>query len=426
MTKLYQLFQKSSGVSIDTRSLKGEELFFCLKGENFNGNKFAQQAIDDGASFVVMDDKNYYSDHENMILVDDSLKTLQLLAKHHRAQFEIPVIGITGSNGKTTTKELIYAVLKSQFPTLATAGNFNNHIGVPLTLLGLNSKHQLAIIEMGANHPGEIAELCEISQPNYGIITNIGKAHLEGFGNYETIIKTKTALYDTVAKNKGILFVNADDSILVQESFAIIKETYSITKPSPTQLTVEKEELNLCFSWNNNSIRTQLIGQYNAHNAAAAIAIGSHFKVSTENTIKALQDYTPSNNRSQLIIGKNNQLIMDAYNANPSSMAAALENFSLSKAPNKAVVLGDMLELGSFEEEEHHNILQRLQKLKLPQNFLVGSAFYKFKESFPDFVFFKDQQEAKNYFFDHGLQHFQILVKGSRGIRLEQIQEELN
>ena len=360
-----------------------------------------------------------------MILVKDSLKCLQDLAKYHRSTFKIPVIGITGSNGKTTTKELVSAVLSTQLRTLATAGNFNNHIGVPLTLLKVDESHQIAIIEMGANHPFEIAELCEFSQPDYGVITNIGRAHLEGFGTYNTIVETKMALYNYVKKQDGTVFVNADDDLLMEKSTSIKRKSYGVERVSDFQLSVDKSNSKLSFEWKSKRVDTQLVGYYNVYNAAAAIAIGSYFGISEENIIKSLGNYNPSNNRSQLIEGKANTLIMDAYNANPTSMSVAITHFANINASQKAVVLGDMLELGDFAAEEHKIILEEIKILSFNSVNLIGSNFYKYKEMYLSFNFFKDNMEAKLFISNANLENYLILVKGSRGIRLEDLQNIL-
>ncbi len=425
MEKLYQIYKQSSGVSIDTRQLKGGELFFCLRGDQFNGNKFAKQALEAGVLYVIVDDEEYYDENQAMLLVKDSLKCLQDLAKHHRSNLDIPVIGITGSNGKTTTKELISTVLSTQLHTLATAGNYNNHIGVPLTLLKIDESHQIAIIEMGANHPYEIAELCELSQPNYGVITNIGRAHLEGFGTFETIVETKMALYNYVEKQKGTVFVNADDELLMEKSTTIKRKSYSVEHESDFQLIVDHKNSKLSFSWKSRKADTQLVGYYNVYNAAAAIAVGFYFGISEENILNSLEKYIPSNNRSQLVEGKVNMLIMDAYNANPTSMSAAITHFANINAPQKALVLGDMLELGDFEVREHKAILEKIEKLSFKRAYLVGSAFYKYKEAYPSYYFFKDNIEAQRFMSKENLESYWILVKGSRGIRLEVLQNIL-
>lgn len=374
--KLYSQFLQSKHVSIDTRTLKGGEIFFCLNGENFNANKFAKEALEKGAAYVVMDDHTYYEKgHPQMLLVDDSLKTLQELAAYHREQLSIPIIGITGSNGKTTTKELVATVLKSQFNVYATKGNFNNHIGVPLSLLGINEHHDLAVIEMGANHVGEIGELCQLAQPNLGILTNIGQAHLEGFGSFENIKKTKLALYESVKKKDGLVFVHKDDDVLMIESQSLKRITYGMNDLADVQVSLIKGETNLTFTCQDQLVKTQLFGEFNIYNAAAAIAVGKYFKISNEKILHAIANYHPSNNRSQIELGPNNLLILDAYNANPDSMSHAIEFFAKIKAPSKALILGDMLELGDFEESKHIEILKLVEEHEFNHVFLVGPAF---------------------------------------------------
>jgi len=426
MKELYQVFLDSLGVSIDTRNIKGGELFFCLKGERFNGNKFARQALTQGASFVVVDDPYYYQPGEQrMLLVDDSLKQLQALAKYHRECLDIPVIGITGTNGKTTTKELVAAVLSSHLKCLSTQGNFNNHIGVPLTLLRISQQHEIAVIEMGANHSGEIADLCQLSQPNYGIITNIGRAHLEGFGSYNNIINTKTALYKAVKSNEGLVFVNADDKLLLEKAEGISKLSYGSSDEADVPVKMLENDAYLKLKWSNKEIQTQLFGQYNFSNVAVAIAVGVYFDIPEQKIITALENYTPSNNRSQLEKGEHNELILDAYNANPDSLKQAIIYFNQSKANQKIAILGDMLELGDFEEEEHRKILDMIGTMGFDKVYLVGQAFAKFRSQFRSFTFFENNMEALAYFKKEGVRDARILLKGSRGIKLEVLKEVL-
>lgn len=425
MIEMYNRFMNSSGVSIDTRTLKTGELFFCLNGENFNGNKFAEQAVEKGASLVVVDDAQYYTNIDKMILVEDSLKTLQDLASYHRNQFDIPIIGITGTNGKTTTKELVSTVLHQKFQTLYTMGNFNNHIGVPLTLLQLKEYHEIAVIEMGANHVGEIKELCEMVRPNYGILTNVGHAHLEGFGSFENVLVTKKALYAAVERQNGRLFVNADDELLLNESRAIPRTTYGSHPNSDHRVQLFGESLQLQFKWKGNILKTALFGHYNLSNAAVAVAVGVYFQVEDQKIVQALEDYQPTNNRSQMISGPNNEIIMDAYNANPDSMKAAVGFFHEVPFNQKALVLGDMLELGEFEEESHREMLLDIGKLSFDRVFLVGQAFYRLKEEFPHFLFFLNSEDCQHYLQEHPMKAYKILLKGSRGIQLELLKDSL-
>lgn len=424
--KLYSKFKKSSGISTDTRTLKGKELFFCLTGENFNGNKFAKQALENGAKYVVVDDRNYYEeDHPDYILVEDCLKALQQLAAFHRGKLEVPIIGITGTNGKTTTKELIAAVLKTQFKIFATKGNFNNHIGVPLSLLKIKKKHQLAVIEMGANQVGEIAELCKLSQPGFGIITNIGHAHLEGFGSYENIKKTKLALYKSVKEKNGFVFVHFDDESLMEESKHIKRMTYGKSEAADLSASLVPGKPNLEIEYNNRKISTNLFGEFNYYNVMAAMAVGKYFKVSIENRIRALEAYHPSNNRSQIEKGDNNLLILDAYNANPDSMKNAIEFFGKIKTYAKTLILGDMLELGEFEKTKHKEILELIGQFDFDHVFLVGKAFGNLSSEYKQFEYFEDSYKAKEHFEIFPLRSNQILLKGSRGIQLEILKDTL-
>lgn len=424
--KLYKLFRKSSGISIDTRTLKGKEMFFCLKGDHFNGNQFAQQAIEKGAKYVVVDDEDFFDkNNPNFFLVENSLKVLQELSALHRKKMDIPIIGITGTNGKTTTKELVHAVLKTQFKVFATKGNYNNHIGVPLSLLSIKKKHQLAIIEMGANHTGEIAELCELSQPSFGIITNIGHAHLEGFGSYENIQKTKLALYKTIKGNSGFVFVHFADEVLMEESKHIKRSTYGISEDADVHAKLIPGKPNLEMEYNHRKISTNLFGEFNYYNALVALAVGKHFKISNDNMVGALESYHPSNNRSQIEKGKNNLLILDAYNANPDSMRNAIEFFDKIKAYAKTLILGDMLELGDYEEAKHREILELISNSNFDHIFLVGKAFGAFKKEFSQFEYFANSELAKKHFEQFPIRSNQILLKGSRGIKLEILKDTL-
>lgn len=424
--KLYKIFKKSSGISIDTRTLNGKELFFCLRGANFNGNKFAEQALNKGAKYVVLDDQAFYDEkNPNQLLVEDSLKTLQHLASFHRQNLEIPIIGITGTNGKTTTKELIAAALKTQYKVFATEGNFNNHIGVPLSLLSINKKHQLAVIEMGANHVGEIAELCELSQPILGILTNIGHAHLEGFGSFENIKETKLALYQSVKDNSGFVFVHFDDEVLMEESKHIKRMTYGMSTEADVSAKLIPGKPNLEIEYKSEKISTNLFGEFNYYNVLAALAVGNYFKVSTDNMVKALETYHPANNRSQIEKGENNLLILDAYNANPDSMRNAIAFFGRINAYAKSLILGDMLELGKFEESKHREILELISNLQFDHIFLVGNAFGNLKSEFSQFEFFQNSEDAKKHFEQFPIRSNQVLLKGSRGIRLEILKEIL-
>ncbi len=421
--KLFQLFLNSMGVSIDSReNLKGK-IFFALKGEHFNGNQYAKQALEKGAKAVVVDDDNFMMPQENCFFVEDVLTELQDISKLYRQTLAIPFIGITGTNGKTTTKELINSVLKVKYRTAATKGNFNNHIGVPLTILSIQKEDEIAIIEMGANHQGEIKTLCEIANPDYGIITNIGKAHLEGFKSFENLIQTKAELYDYLKQKKGLLFVNSDDKLLMDLAKKQNVLEYSfIDKNAKCFASQPKANPFLSIKWKENEIQTQLIGEYNKYNVLAAIAVAEHFSVDTTAIISAIESYVPQNNRSQLINTKNNTLIMDAYNANPSSMALAIENLYHMDKTNKMLILGDMFELGDVAEKEHQEIVNLLEKKNFSQVYLIGSIFHSLKHNFKSFG---TTAEAKTYFKTKRIKENTILIKASRGMKLESLQEVL-
>ena len=396
-----------------------DSLFFCIKGENSDGNVFANEALEKGAKYVITDNKQMLGTHRAAIVVDDVLKTLQQLACYHRQQLTIPIIGITGTNGKTTTKELVARVLAKKYNTASTSENFNNHIGVPLTLLSIKKEDEVAVVEMGANHRGEIAELCRIAQPQYGLITNIGKAHLEGFGTMESIVETKTALY-TTAK---VLFVNIEDGLLRQQAEEKVnqtekKELYFYGKNSDTTGTILQMNPYLVLNLFGNKIQTQFTGNYNLPNILAAAAIGCYFGVPKQDICNAISEYTPQNKRSQIINTKYNTIIADYYNANPSSMKAALLNFLEIDAPNKLAILGDMMELGENSIQEHKTIIDFCEQ-HLLKTFFIGAEFYKNKNNRSHFFINVDdcndnlkKIQTKNRF---------ILIKGSRGIHLENI-----
>lgn len=421
IAKLHELFKNSSGVCTDTRNIIKDSIFFALKGDNFNGNKFAVKAIEEGCAYSVIDEEEYAT-HENCILVDDVLKSLQDLAHFHRKQFQIPVLGITGSNGKTTSKELIGAVLSQKFNLLMTAGNLNNHIGVPLTLLQLNEKHRFAIIEMGANKPKDIKELAEIAAPTHGIITNIGAAHLEGFGSLMGVINTKKELYDYISKHEGVLFYNNDDEILKN----ILPSNTENNEYGTTVGTVRGELKELTpyvrFRWNFKStysspiLTSKLVGKYNFTNFIAAACIGKYFKVDNDKIGKALENYQPTNNRSQVSEIGSNTYVVDCYNANPTSMLSALESFVEIAHNNKVVIIGDMLELGNYSSEEHQKIVDYVTEHNI-KTILVGSEFQKTNNSFESFKSVDELIESGKNKFEEAL----ILLKGSRGIQLEKV-----
>lgn len=424
MKDLFKLLYKCTGVSTDTRSVQKNELFIALSGANFDGNKYAHQAIEKGAKYAIVDNKDYANDVD-IFYVKSGLVFLQKLATHHRKQFNIPIIGITGSNGKTTTKELMAAVLSKKYNVHYTSGNLNNHIGVPLTLLKLNSKHDIAIIEMGASKVGDIKELTNIALPTHGIITNIGTAHIEGFGSQENILKTKTELYQAVEEVNGHLFYNSDDAILKNEiPKNCTTSSYSIKNESETMGSSTGMSTQLNFSWKSKNyqspeIDTHLIGQYNLYNMLAAICIGHFFKVKNQLMNQAIQEYSPSNNRSQLYKTKHNQLILDAYNANPTSVKAALENFSKIDAKNKLFILGDMLELGKATKVYHQEVIQLTKELQL-QGVFVGKIFSDLGIE-NDILSFDSVEKVKQFFSTASPKDNLILLKGSRGIGLEQL-----
>ncbi len=403
-------------------------MFFALKGPNFNANAHAAEALSKGARFAVVDDPMVVQD-DRFLLVPDVLTALQDLAKYHRRNFNLPVIAITGSNGKTTTKELVHAVLASDRHTLATSGNLNNHIGVPLTLLRLTAEHEIAIIEMGANKPGDIAELAAVAEPTHGLITNIGKAHLEGFGNFDGVVRTKTELYQFIRGKEGCLFVNAEDQLLMEKSSGVTRITYG---PTPWGDTTGRTSgsgpfLELTFQGRGNidhTVKTHLIGDYNLPNAMAAIAIGQYFKISDKHIAQALSDYRPGNNRSQFTDTGRNRLIMDAYNANPSSMAAALENFaSMASKEPKLAILGDMLELGEATEMEHLAIIDLTLRLGIDTRTVGGS--FKSAAAGEGPACFETTEDLLAALKAEPIQGRLILLKGSRGIRLETVVPEL-
>lgn len=415
IAELYKIYLNHPVISTDTRKVSKGCLFFALKGENFDANTFAEQAINEGATYAIIDNVNFKKS-EAYILVDDVLKTLQRLANYHRKQFTIPFIGITGSNGKTTSKELINAVLSQKYKTIATQGNLNNHIGVPLTILSIPQDCEIAIIEMGANHIGEIEQLCEISEPTLGIITNIGTAHIEGFGSREGVIKAKSELYHFIKENNGKLFLNEDDDLLTKLAEDIPSFKYS-------RLEINNISSNpfLSFEWKNIKIETQLYGEYNIPNILAAIKIGEYFNVEITAIKAALEHYVSTNNRSQIVKLPNHTLYLDAYNANPTSMNAAIDSFSKLVDTKKLLILGDMLELGHVSQEEHQKVADKINQLKL-NALLVGNEFQQIKNNY-ELKSVKNTDEAIAWL-ENNLNTFNsILIKGSRGIRLEKISE---
>lgn len=424
---IHRQFLETTGPCTDTRNILLDSMFFALKGGNFNGNEFALKAIEDGCKYAIIDEKKYAID-ERFILVNDVLETLQDLANYHRNQFTIPVIAITGSNGKTTTKELIGAILETTYKTLYTKGNLNNHIGVPLTLLELNKSHEVAIIEMGANKPGDIKELAEIAEPSYGIITNIGTAHIEGFGSLEGVISTKKELYDFILKVTGKIFINHEDKLLnniVPKSVSHITYGEQETSYIYGELTQLTPFVHL--EWRTSKyvspiVETKLVGKYNFTNFLAAIAVGLYLNVDKNEINKALKGYNPSNNRSQVKVTQNNTIIVDCYNANPSSMLSALESFKEIENGNKVAILGDMLELGNISQLEHQKTVDYLKEHTL-KAYLVGPEFEKTNTNN---AIFATTEELISYLDSNSLSNSLILLKGSRGIQLEKVLEMKN
>jgi len=417
MEHLYQIYKQFPQICTDTRNIIPQSLFFCLKGENFDGNNYATQALEAGAAYVVTERQDL-KDNPHCVVVDDSLKTLQQLARYHRQQLQIPVIGITGSNGKTTTKELVAAVLSRKYKTSFTQGNLNNHIGVPLTLLSITDEHQIAIVEMGASHPGEIADLCELSMPNYGLITNIGVAHIEGFLSRENIITTKKALYRSVMGCKGTLFVNIDDNILTQDLNYQPIVTYATQKLADINGRVVRNDGLISIELFGQTVDTHLTGAYNLYNMLAAATVGHHFGVSHEDICAAIAQYQPANHRSQVEHKGSNTIIADYYNANPTSMNAALQNLIGIEHPHKVAVIGDMRELGSVSNEEHARIIKLCHDNQI-ETYFVGSEFQKQLIGNPHS--FDNVEEANSYFAKNPISNALILVKGSHSIHLDRL-----
>ncbi|MEI6764770.1 MAG: UDP-N-acetylmuramoyl-tripeptide--D-alanyl-D-alanine ligase [Bacteroidota bacterium] len=413
---LYHVYLSHPTVCTDTRSIEKGCLFFCLRGDTFDGNTFATKALEQGAAFVITEDATLTG--EGFIHTPNALLTLQQLALHHRMQLNIPVLGITGTNGKTTTKELVKAVLERKFKVSATVGNLNNHIGVPLSLLRIHPDTEIAIIEMGANHPGEIAELCTLADPNFGIITNIGKAHLEGFGSFENIIRTKEALYIYVRNHDGILFVNEQNELLIGLSENCERITYGTGEDAAYRGSIIDSNPVLKIQWDEYEINTRMTGKYNFENIMSAIAVGCFFGVPETEIVSALEEYAPSNSRSQLLKTATNFVILDAYNANPTSMEAALENFNAMDGIRKALLLGDMLELGETREAEHRGILNIVANMNVDLVLLTGPVFSAVCEH-KEWHCFANSDDTFVWLQTHPISGYSVLVKGSRGIRLE-------
>lgn len=430
ISELYKVFEQHPFVSTDTRKITSNSLFFALKGENFDANNFAAQALNSGAAFAIVDNPEVAISNQ-YILVNNTLETLQNLATYHRQKLNIPVIGLTGSNGKTTTKELIKSVLSQKYITSATIGNLNNHIGVPLTLLAITQDVEIAIVEMGANHQNEIAELCNIANPNYGLITNVGKAHLEGFGGFEGVKKGKGELYSFLENHKGIVFINSDNQHLKEMiDDRIFKETIYYGKSNNNFISGQLIANNpfLEIEWKNHQeifqVQSQLTGIYNFENMLAAIALGLKFGLNPDQINSGISSYQPQNNRSQIIKTNNNTIIGDFYNANPSSMQVAIENIAALDAEKKILILGDMFELGDESKQEHQLIIEKANTYHFDQVIFIGKAFYNVSAK-NKHLFYSQTSDFKNFLKDHPINNALILLKGSRGMHLETLLENL-
>ena len=423
--ELYKKYLQSGKVSTDTRQIAPGSIFFALKGDRFNANEFVSQALEKGASYAVHDDPKFAVD-DRCIVVPDVLETLQALAKYHRSQLKIPVIGLTGSNGKTTSKELVSVVLNKKFKTYATKGNLNNHIGVPLTLLSIDSSYEIAVVEMGANHLGEIALLCAIANPTHGFITNIGKAHIGTFGGYENIIRAKSELYQHLINTSGTVFINSQNEILANMAKRFSSPIFYPAKGDYYHCDLIDADPNVKVkAENGEAVETHLIGRYNFENIAAALCIGKFFGVADTDANAAVATYVPANMRSQVVQKENNTIILDAYNANPSSMQAAIENLHQMKAPRKVVILGDMYELEDEAGKEHAAIGKLLREKEFQEVYLCGPLFKSALGELPWALNFEKKEDLANYLRDHKIKHATILVKASRGVGLETIVEFL-
>lgn len=416
---IYEVFKKHKKVSTDTRQIEPNSIFFALKGENFNANQFAQEALNKGAAFVVIDEKEYQIDGR-CILVDNVLETLQKLAQFHRNKLDIPFVAVCGSNGKTTTKELLYAVLSEKYKTFATKGNLNNHIGVPLTILSIPEQTQMVVIEIGANHIQETADLCMIAMPDYGLVTNNGKDHLEGFGSIEGVRKANGELYEWLVKADGTAFVNAMHEDLMQDSKKVYRKTYGAVPKVDYKIQAHSDGIFAGAVVNGKTIQSKLAGDFNFDNIATAIAVGLYFDVALSKIKHAIENYVPSLNRSQIVEKNNTVFWVDCYNANPSSMQLAIDSFAKLAAPKKCVVLADMLELGEYSEMEHQQIVHQLATLAFDKVVLVGKYFGKYAGQIQA-VHFEKTSDAAEWFQQQDWNGYTILLKGSRGYKLEQL-----
>ena len=421
---IYRLFQKTKGVVTDTRLSVKKSFYIALKGINFDGNNFAKEAIEKGAFYALVNKKSIAKDNDRFIYVDDTLKTLQKLANYHRSIIDTKIIAITGSNGKTTTKELLSEILSKEFKIFATKGNLNNHIGVPLSLLSINRECEYAIIELGANHLGEINHLCKIAKPDFGLITNFGYAHIEGFGSFDGVVKGKSELYNYLIEKKGRLFINLDD--VIQKKWLKYRPISTYGQTSKADFKIEQinnKGKGTTIKIENLIIESQLLGDYNFSNIGASVAISRFLGVSNQKIKKALELYKPINKRSQVINKKNNKILLDAYNANPSSMIASINSFLKNNPKNSIAVLGDMLELGFYEKEGHVKIIKLLESSAFEEIFFVGKLFFKFSKESNSFKktihFFKEKIEAYSYLKKRKFKNKNILIKGSRKLQLE-------
>lgn len=423
ISKIHKIFLQNHDICTDSREIKQNDIFFALKGGNFNGNLFVNQAFAKGASYAVCDETQdvLEQNKKKVFVVEDVLESLQQLASHHAKQSKAQILAIGGSNGKTTTKELIHEVLKTEYKVIATQGNYNNHIGVPLTMLKIKDETEVAIVEMGTNHPGEMQFLVQLADPDFGLVTNIGKEHLEGFGDIEAVAKEESFLYHYLAEHKRLVFVNADDVWLGNMAKRIEnKITYGLNNPADCKANNTSTYPYASILWNNTNINSKLAGEFNTINILAALAVGQHFGVTLENTKKAIESYEPDNKRSQWITKGEYELMLDCYNANPDSMKVALLSFS--KMKKGAVILGDMLELGEAENQEHKEILEYADTLSFDAIYTVGPRFLNLSKNFNTFAF-EHIEDLKTYFLEKGIEQKLFLIKGSRGIQLEKVLE---
>lgn len=419
--KIYSLYLSSTGVCTDTRKIESGQLFFALKGPNFNGNNYAAHALASGAAYAIVDEANF-AINDKYILVHNVLETLQSLATHHRRALNIPVIGVAGSNGKTTTKELLYAVLSKKFSVFATKGNLNNHIGVPLSLLSINKSVEIAVLELGANHVGELELLCKIAEPSHGLVTNNGLDHLEGYGSFEGVVQGNSELYYWLLKHNGTVFVNGNDEILMRMASRFANPViYGRKSDVVWSEIVENNFFIKVKTHDNYSIQTRLVGEYNIDNINSALCIAGHFKVSHDKACEAIAEYSPANNRSQLVEKGTNKIILDCYNANPSSMKSSIESFANIKTPNKALMLGDMFEMGDYSIAEHKKIVELVTSLAFEQAFFCGNDFYAHKHIAPKYHFFEKREQCEDFLKQHPIENTSILIKGSRGMVMEKL-----